>query len=247
MSQRLKITVAYDGSAFMGWQSQSHRKTVQDQIEHAVHRITGVRTRVHGAGRTDTGVHALAQCAHIDVPDRRLPATGWAKALNGVLPSTIRVLRCRYVSSDFHARFSAKGKTYRYRIFNGPILPPLELKRVWHVRVPLSIDLLSAAGRKFVGQHDFSAFAANRGKKEDNTVRRIWSLDVKRRGPAISVEVSGDGFLYKMVRLMVGAMVQVGLGKEDPGKIDADLTNGRVNGVRLAGPGCGLYLIRVWY
>ena len=247
MSQRLKLTVAYDGSAFAGWQSQTHGNTVQDELERAIHRIAGMRARIHGAGRTDSGVHALAQCAHVDVPNRRLSTTKWTKALNSTLPSTIRILRCRFVSPDFHARYSAKGKTYRYRIWAGPILPPLELHRVWHIGLPLNRDLLAAAGTKFVGQHDFAAFAANRGKKEENTVRTIWSLSVKSRGPAISIEVSGDGFLYKMVRLMVGAMVQVGFEKKDAAKIEAELRIGRVNGVRLAAPGEGLYLIRVWY
>lgn len=247
MSQRLKLTVAYDGSAFAGWQSQTHGKTVQDELEGGIQRISGVRARVHGAGRTDTGVHALAQCAHVDLPDRRLPATRWTKALNGVLPPTIRVLRCGYVSPDFHARFSAKGKTYRYRIWSGPILPPLELNRAWHIAAPLNLDLLAGAGRKFVGQHDFAAFAANRGKKEENMVRTIWSLEVRKRGPVVSIEVSGDGFLYKMVRLMVGAMVQVGFEKEEVSYVARSLRNGRKNGVRLAAPGEGLYLVRVWY
>lgn len=247
MSQRLKLTVAYDGSAFAGWQSQTHRKTIQDELERAFQRISGIRARVHGAGRTDTGVHALAQCAHVDLPDRRLTATRWTKALNGVLPPTIRVLRCRYVSSDFHARFSAKGKTYRYRIWTGPILPPLELNRAWHISTPLGFDLLTAAGRKFVGRHDFAGFAANRGKKEDNTVRTIWSLHVRRRGPAISVEISGDGFLYKMVRLIVGAMTQVACKRENLTRIEGDLRSARVGGARVAAPGQGLYLVKVWY
>ena len=244
---RLKLTVAYDGSAFAGWQSQAHGKTVQDELERAVYRIAGVRVRIHGAGRTDAGVHALAQCAHVDVPDRRLSPTQWTKALNGVLPSTIRTLRARDVPPDFHARFSAKGKTYRYRIWAAPILPPLELNRVWHIAAPLNRELLTAAGKKFVGRHDFAGFAANPGKKKENTVRTIWTVDVKNRGPAISIEVSGDGFLYKMVRLMVGAMVQVGFEKEEVKKIASDLRNGQASGVRLAAPGGGLYLMRVWY
>ncbi|HST31066.1 MAG TPA: tRNA pseudouridine(38-40) synthase TruA [Chthoniobacterales bacterium] len=247
MSQRLKLTVAYDGSAFAGWQSQTHRKTIQDELEGAFQQISQVRCRIHGAGRTDTGVHALAQCAHVDLPDRRLAATQWTKALNGVLPPTIRVLGCRYVSSDFHARFSAKGKTYRYRIWAGPILPPLALNRVWHINAPLNLRLLATAGKKFVGKHDFAAFAANRGKKEENTVRTIWSLRVRSRGPAISIEVNGDGFLYKMVRLMVGAMTQVALEKESVARIEADLKSGGFEGTRLAAPGDGLYLIKVWY
>jgi tRNA pseudouridine38-40 synthase len=247
MTQRLKLTVAYDGSAFGGWQSQPHRKTVQDELERAILRISGARARIHGAGRTDSGVHALAQCAHVDLPDRRLGATQWTKALNGVLPPTIRVLRCRYVSPDFHAGYSAKGKTYRYRIWAGPILPPLELNRVWHVPTPPNLDLLRAAAEKFIGKHDFAGFAANRGKKEENTVRTIWSLHVRKRGQAISIEISGDGFLYKMVRLIVGALIQVGLEKQRVGKIEADLRSGRVNGGRFAAPGQGLYLVRVWY
>src|SRR5437867_3309002 len=127
MSQRLKLTVAYDGAAFAGWQSQAHRNTVQDMLEHAFQKISGTRIRVHGAGRTDTGVHALAQCAHVDLPDRRLSAEGLARALNAILPPSIRVLDCRSVPENFHARFSAIGKLYRYRIGTGPILPPLEV------------------------------------------------------------------------------------------------------------------------
>ncbi|HWY41002.1 MAG TPA: tRNA pseudouridine(38-40) synthase TruA [Chthoniobacterales bacterium] len=247
MSQRLKLTVAYDGSPFAGWQSQTHRKTIQDELERALHRISGARLRVHGAGRTDTGVHALAQCAHVDLPDRRLEAARWTKALNGVLPRTIRVLSCRYVSSNFHARFSAKGKTYRYRIWTGPILPPLELERAWHITAPLDHDLLGAAGKRFIGQHDFAAFAANRDKDEKDTVRTIWSLRVRNRGAVISIEVSGNGFLYKMVRLMVGRMTQAALGKVQLTEIDKNLRSGSKGGSRFAAPAQGLYLVRVWY
>jgi tRNA pseudouridine38-40 synthase len=126
-------------------------------------------------------------------------------------------------------------------------LPPLELNRVWHITAPLNLDLLTAAGKRFVGKHDFAAFAANRGKTEGNTVRTIWSLHVRRRGPAIAIEVSGSGFLYKMVRLMVGAMTQVAFEKQNVVKIDNDLKSGSVNGARFAAPGQGLYLVKVWY
>src|SRR5262245_44922763 len=132
MSKRLKLIVAYDGVPFAGWQSQSHRNTVQDQLERAFERITGEPARIHGAGRTDAGVHGLAQCAHVDVL-RLLPPDRWIKALNALLPPAVRVLRGRYVSKDFHARLSAKGKIYRYRIWNAPALPPLEYRRAWHI------------------------------------------------------------------------------------------------------------------
>src|SRR5206468_228440 len=146
--------------------------------------IAGGHVRVHGAGRTDTGVHALAQCAHVDLPSRKLAAAAWVGSLNGVLPPTIRVLRCRYVTQNFHARFSAKGKTYRYR---------------------------------------------------------IWA------GPTVTVEVSGNGFLYKMVRLIVGTMARVALDKAEIAEIDDALRSGRPNRGRLVAPAEGLYLMRVWY
>jgi len=247
MSGRLKLTVAYDGSAFAGWQSQSHRNTVQDELERAFHRITGRRVRVHGAGRTDTGVHALAQCAHVDLANRRLEAPSWTKALNAVLPPTIRILRSRYVSSDFHARFAAKGKTYRYRIWAGAILPPLELNRAWHIPAPIDLDLLGTAGKRFVGKHDFAAFAANRGKQEEDTVRTIWSIYVRCRGPAVSIAISGNGFLYKMARLIVGAMTQVASGRAKVAEIEANLKSGAKTGARFAAPAHGLYLVKVWY
>jgi tRNA pseudouridine38-40 synthase len=247
MSQRLKLIVAYDGAPFAGWQSQKHHNTIQDQLECAFRRIGGDHLRVHGAGRTDAGVHALAQCAHVDVPDRRLTAESWRNALNAVLPATIRTLRCRYVSSDFHARFSAKGKTYRYRIWTGPVLPPLELNRVWHVPMSLDVDLIRAAGKQVVGKHDFAAFAANRGKKEENTVRTIYSLKIRKRGQDLTIEVTGDGFLYKMVRIIVGAMVRVAIGKMEVREIISGLESGESTNARLVAPSGGLYLMKVWY
>ena len=247
MSPRLKLTVAYDGAAFAGWQSQAHRNTVQDELARALQKVSGQHVRVHGAGRTDAGVHALAQCAHVDLPDRRLSIERWTNALNAVLPAAIRILRCQYVSQKFHARFSATGKLYRYRIWAAPILPPLELGRAWHISSPLDFDLLKAAGQKFIGQHDFAAFAANRGKKEKDTTRTISLVRVRRSGPRVAIDVAGDGFLYKMVRLMVGAMTRVALGKMDLSEIATRLQSARANGFRFVAPAEGLYLVKIWY
>ena len=247
MLQRLKLTVAYDGAAFAGWQSQAHRNTVQDTLEHAFQKISGTRIRVHGAGRTDAGVHALAQCAHVDLPDRRLSLERWTNALNSTLPPAIRILRCQFMPQNFHARFSATGKLYRYRIWAAPILPPLEFGRAWHISSPLDVDLLKTAGKKFVGTHDFAAFAANRGKKEQDTMRTIWSAQIRRSGPRIAIEIAGDGFLYKMVRLMVGAMTQVALNKMNVDEIVARLKAGLANGSRFVAPAKGLYLVKIWY
>jgi tRNA pseudouridine38-40 synthase len=244
---RLKLTVAYDGAAFAGWQSQAHRNTVQDELERALHKLGGQHVRVHGAGRTDAGVHALAQCAHVDLPDKRLSIERWRNALNAVLPAAVRILRCQYMSQKFHARFSATGKLYRYRIWAAPVLPPLEFGRAWHISSPLDVDLLKDAGLKFIGQHDFAAFAANRGKKETDTTRTISSLRVRRNGPRVTIDVAGDGFLYKMVRLMVGAMVRAALHKMDLSEIDARLKSGRADDSRFVAPAEGLYLVKIWY
>ena len=146
-SRRLKLIVAYDGAPFAGWQSQSHRNTVQDHLERAFERVTGEAVRVHGGGtKVCAGVHAFAQCAHVDVL-KFLPADRWIKALNTQLPRAIRVLRCRYVSNDFHARLSAKGKIYRYRIWTTPILPPFELTVAYALGAGVVLLSIAFGGR----------------------------------------------------------------------------------------------------
>jgi tRNA pseudouridine38-40 synthase len=263
MSRRLKLIVAYNGAPFAGWQSQSHRNTIQDHIERAFERVLGKPARVHGAGRTDAGVHALAQCAHVDLPDNRLSVARWSEALNALLPPTIRVLRCQYVSNDFHARLSAKGKIYRYRIWLASILPPFEYGRAWHIPRPVDLTILRRAARHFVGTHDFVGFAANRGKsdrrgdtdssrrtaseQEKGTIRTIYSVRVRKTGPCVTIEFDGDGFLYKMVRLIVGAAVKSALGKLSIENVAARLNSGQVSAPRFAAPAEGLSLVRVRY
>jgi tRNA pseudouridine38-40 synthase len=246
MARRLKFIVAYDGSPFAGWQSQSHGNTIQDHLERAFERVAGKPVRVHGAGRTDTGVHAVAQCAHVDVGKLLTPAR-WTEALNAVLPPTIRVMRCRYVSNEFHARLSAKGKIYRYRIWSAPVLPPFEYRRAWHIARPLDLKILRTAARHFVGTHDFAGFAANRGKPDESTIRTIHSVRVRQKGSYVTIEFDGDGFLYKMVRLMVGSLVKCALGKMKIEEIIARLDSGQVGPARFAAPAEGLFLVRVRY
>ena len=249
MSQRLKLIVAYDGSQFAGWQSQSHRNTIQDHLERAFQRVGGKDLRIHGAGRTDSGVHAVAQCAHVDLADNNLSAARWTSALNSILPPTIRVLRCRYVSKHFHARFSAKGKIYRYRIWSAPVLPPLEFGRAWHVATPLDFEVLKAEANYFVGTHDFAGFAASRAKPSKNTIRTINSVRVRCSGPRVTIEFDGDGFLYKMVRLIVGSMGHCALGKLPIEEITDRLASGsgRTGHARFVAPAEGLFLVRVRY
>jgi tRNA pseudouridine38-40 synthase len=247
MARRLKMIIAYDGKGFAGWQSQSHRNTIQDHIERTFERVAGKPVRVHGAGRTDAGVHALAQCAHVDLTDNRFSAARWIQALNALLPPAIRVLRCQYVSKDFHARLSAKGKLYRYRISSAPVLLPFEYGRAWHVKGPLDLEVLKAAANHFVGTHDFAGFAANRGKREKSTNRTIYSVRIRRSGHCVMLDFDGDGFLYKMVRLIVGSLVECALGKLRIADLTDRLVSTQPGMPRFAAPAEGLFLVRVRY
>ena len=247
MARRLKLIVAYDGAEFAGWQSQFHRNTIQDHLERAFARVIGKPVRVHGAGRTDAGVHALGQCAHVEVTNGRLSAPRWTNALNALLPPTIRVLRCRYMSNDYHARLSAKGKIYRYRIWSAAVLPPFEYRRAWHIARPLDLKVLKNAAKYFAGTHDFADFAANRGKPEKNTIRTIYSVRVRQKGPCVTIDFDGNGFLYKMIRLIVGSLVKCALGKMRIEDLAERLDSRQTTSARFAAPAEGLFLLRVRY
>jgi len=252
---RLKLIIAYDGRPFRGWQSQTGGGAVQDFLESALRVLCGggERVAVHGAGRTDAGVHALAQCAHAEIADVfRSKPLDWRAALNANLPREIRVLRCARAARDFHARFSAKGKIYRYRIWNAPVLSPFELGRAWHFPGELNLDGLRTATAQFVGAHDFSRFAASRGKPEASTWRTIHALAMRSKtvpdGRLITLEFRGDGFLYKMVRLMTGTLVRVAQGRAEPAWISTLLrTDTKLVKTSFAAPADGLYLTRVLY
>jgi tRNA pseudouridine38-40 synthase len=239
---RLRLLIAYDGSGFRGWQSQAGGQTVQDHLEAAFKTLCGERIVVHGSGRTDAGVHALGQCAHVEV-NREMD---WRTALNGNLPREIRVLRCVRARGNFHARFSAKGKIYQYRIWNGDVLSPFELRRAWHLAGPLNLEAMREAARAFEGRHDFQMFAANRGQAEKDTTRNIHSVSLRKKGPVITVRFHGDGFLYKMVRLMTGALVKTGQGRA-PVESIASYLEGGAGKCSYAAPAEGLYLMRVIY
>jgi tRNA pseudouridine38-40 synthase len=245
--RRLKLIVAYDGAGFSGWQSQARGDTVQDRLEAAFLQVTGQQLRVHGAGRTDAGVHALGQCAHVDLAPTRLAPTVLVSALNASLPPQIRILRCAFVSHTFHARFSARGKVYRYRIATTAVLPPFERGRAWHVTGALDDQTLRACARQFVGKHNFAGFATNRGHPVESTIRTIRHVRMQRTSSITTIEFDGDGFLYKMVRLMVGAIVRCALGKASLAAVRARLLDGACAGPRLVAPADGLSLLRVYY
>jgi len=253
MTRRLKLTLAYDGRPFCGWQSQARKGSVQDALEAAFAKLCdGKRVPIHGSGRTDAGVHALAQTAHADVPRERFSPAQWLAALNAHLPHEIRVVRCQWAKPDFHARFAAKGKRYIYRIWNGPVMPPLEIGRAWHVFQPLNMRQLRLATALLTGTHDFGNFAANRGVPCPDTVRTIRKISIAGQpGGLITLTFVGDGFLYKMVRLLTGSLVRVAQGKSDQAWLAAFLTPPEPDQPRkktsFAAPAEGLYLARVLY
>lgn len=247
LCERLRLTIAYDGGAFSGWQSQPNRNAVQDHLVSAFQQILGTAPKIHGAGRTDAGVHAMAQVAHVDVPKARLSRDVWPAALNAHLPRELRVLRCQSATPGFHARFSARGKVYRYRIWNAAFLHPLEVNRSWHVPRELPLDVIREAAAIFVGTHDFTAFAANRGTPPGSTVRTISSITIRRKGSVITLDYSGDGFLYRMVRLLTGSIVQVALGRHNLDWLKELLMEPKGRKSHHLAPAGGLYLVRVKY
>ncbi|MEM1084260.1 MAG: tRNA pseudouridine(38-40) synthase TruA [Verrucomicrobiota bacterium] len=213
---RLKLTIAYDGRPFEGWQSQPSGNTVQDRLERAVREISNEATRVHGSGRTDAGVHALAQVAHFDAPDHlTMNPFNWVPALNTKLPAEIRVLMAEEVRPDFHARFSAIGKTYRYDICTEPVLSPFKAGMAWHLPRQLDPQLLEDALNTTLGRHDFEAFSAKRGNEtaETDYHRTLTQASLEPLDHGWRLNWSGDGFLYKMVRLLTGGVIQVAQGR----------------------------------
>jgi tRNA pseudouridine38-40 synthase len=248
--ERLRLLLAYDGRGFTGWQSQAGRRGVQDALEAALAKITGGLVRVHGSGRTDAGVHALGQCAHVDVPRGKHQPAVWLAALNDHLPREVRVMkvtRARGGRTGFHARYSARAKRYVYRIWNAPWLHPLEIGRAWHVPHALDVDVVRRAAAMYVGKHDFAGFAANRGQEEPDTVRTITRATVAKRGALITLTFEGDGFLYKMVRLLTGTVVRVGQGKAEASLIRELLAGAGKRKTQFAAPAEGLYLAKVFY
>ncbi len=250
---RLRLTIAYDGRPFVGWQSQSRGQTVQALMEAAVAAVLKMESPVpvSGSGRTDAGVHALAQVAHCDVPDDcRMDEAAWRRALNARLPAAIRVMEVARAADNFHARFQTTGKTYRYQIWNDAVLPPLEAGLAWHMPHPMDFALLEAACILIQGRHDFSSFAANRADGKDrgrDKVRELYSAKVEHAGPLITFTFHGSGFLYKMVRLLTGSIVRVARGRVPLSWLEHLLTAPPGEKSQYVAPADGLCLISVDY
>jgi tRNA pseudouridine38-40 synthase len=241
-----KLTIAYRGTAFSGWQRQTSKRTVQECIEIALERLWGHKISLQGSGRTDTGVHGLGQVASFNA--RRLHnGTVLLRALNANLERDVRVVKCRLVSPAFHARFDAKGKTYRYLIWNRLVQDPFTLDTHWHVPRELDLAAMRRAARMLLGRHDFASFTSNPGYERESTIRTMKRASVVRKGPELVFHFTADGFLYRMVRNLVGALAKVGLGKmtvEEFGKVLRACSRSEAP---ATAPACGLYLMNVTY
>ncbi len=243
---RLLLEIAYHGAGLNGWQSQAGGNTVQDFLEAAFRALGENGVSVQGSGRTDAGVHANAQQAHVDVAGGRLTTREWLSALNAHLPASIRVMHLREVPSDFHARFSAIGKIYSYRIWNAPAMHPMLADRAWHVPGTLDPEGIRAASFLFTGTHDFAAFSARRTKEPEHTTRTIHGIEAVFDGPKIELRFEGGGFLYKMVRILAAAIVRHGAGRCALEELQARLREGSPAFSHTA-PACGLCLEKVLY
>lgn len=246
-SRNLKLVVSYDGRRYHGWQRQLPGvDTVQERLEHAAMRVLLHPITVHGAGRTDAGVHAEGQVANIHTTNLTVPLAGMRKALNSRLPSDIVVRSITLAPDDFHASRSAVGKTYRYRLFVGPQRPVGDADRVWWYWRPLDADRMREAAVRLIGQHDFRGLASSAEDRE-TTVRTIYRCDVSEQGDEIHVAVTGDGFLYNMVRNIVGTLVEIGRGHWQADRIETILATRDRREAGPTAPPDGLSMMCVYY
>lgn len=247
---KFKLVIAYDGTNYSGWQVQKTGVGVQQKVEEALAKIFPTSKRLHSSSRTDTGVHAIGMVAHVEIPKaelRTMDARKLLLALNANLPSDVKVMSAKKVPADFHARFNACGKQYRYFIWNHSASNPLLRTQAWHVPKDLDLAAMREAAKLFVGKHDFKSFAANRDYEMESTVRTMHRCEIQKKGPLLTVIIEGDGFLYKMCRGIAGTLVQLGQGKIAVADIKHILAakDRRVAG--MTAPAHGLVLWKVFY
>jgi len=241
----IKLTIRYDGSSYHGWQSQPGQETVQGQITEAIERLTGCKVLVNGASRTDAGVNALGQVANIRI-DTPIPIANLAKAITDKLPCDIAVSEATEVDDAFDAITSAKSKLYRYTIFTGPVRPVLPIPHCWHFPYKLDIEPMGKSGGLLVGKKDFKSFASAADTRQ-SSVRTIFRCDVKSDSDWIYVDVEADGFLYNMVRNIVGTLVEIGRGKWQPEKTNQILEAKDRTAAGPIAPAEGLCLMWIKY
>lgn len=245
---KYKIIIAYDGTGYSGWQTQPNAITIQEKLEEALAKITQEKVRVVGSGRTDAGVHAEHQVAHFTLQKEASLFT-IKQALNGTLPQDIRILCVDYAPDSFHAQKSARGKSYHYFISLGDVSSPFFHRTSWHIQQKLDLQAMESAAKYFIGEHDFSSFANEqfKGACGKNPVRHLYRLEIHRWAWGIRLEFEGNGFLYKMVRNIVGALVAVAKGKMAAEEIPILLGKKDRTKAPLAAPAKGLFLHFVNY
>ncbi len=209
--RNLKLTIQYDGTKYCGWQKQPNSPGIQGTIEYAIYEITKEKVSITGSGRTDAGVHALGQVANFKT-NSSIPANRIPDALNAKLPKDISIISCEEVNEDFHSRYSARGKIYRYLIYNKPYRSPLYKDTSYHVRYDLDIAKMQLEAKSLIGEYDFKGFMSS-GSSVKDTVRTIYDISITEGEDLIVIEVEGNGFLYNMVRIIVGTLVDIGRGK----------------------------------
>jgi tRNA pseudouridine38-40 synthase len=246
---KLKLTIAYDGTAYQGWQVQKTGVGVQQKVEEALAKIFPSVKRVLSSSRTDTGVHALGMVAEVEIPREEFKMTlhKLPLAVNAWLPEDIRIVLAQRVPADFHARFQATGKQYRYAVWNHTAMNPLLRTQAWHVPVKLDVQAMRSGTKHFIGKHDFRSFAATHSYEIDDTVRNLTRCDIKRSGPLLTFIIEGDGFLYKMCRGIVGTLVQLGQGKFDESELKRMLAAKDRRMAGMTAPAHGLVLWKVFY
>lgn len=243
---KYKCIIAYDGTAFAGYQVQPEKRTVQSELEAALSKMhKGEKVKVTASGRTDAGVHAKGQVIHFHSANV-FPAENWRKALNALLPSDIAVLEVKQVSDAFHARFDPVGKEYRYMITRGPLRDPFTRNYAYHYPYPLNLEAINEAISYLEGTHDFTSFCATNTNVVDK-VRTIHKIELKEDGDSIMLRFVGTGFLYNMVRILVGTLLEVGNGKRKPCDMEEILAKQDRQFAGKTAPGHGLYLWEVFY
>ena len=243
--KNIKLIMEYDGSRYAGWQRQDNAITIQQRLEEALCQLTGAEIKLIGSGRTDSGVHARGQTASF-LTDATIPPDRYSYALNALLPHDIRMIHSEEVSLDFHARFSAVGKKYRYSILQNTHGTAIGWQYYHHIAVPLDVSAMKEAAESFLGTHDFAAFMAT-GSTVKSTIRTIYGSEWKQEGEVLHYLVTGNGFLYHMVRIIAGTLIEVGKGKISPTVIPEILTSGDREMAGPTAPSKGLTLEEVYY
>ena len=243
--RRYRVVIEYDGTDFSGWQRQDGQRTVQGVLEDALREMTGESVFVRAAGRTDAGVHADGQVASFAL-QVNIPPHGLLRGLNSVLPADVALVDVAEAAPDFDARFSARGKVYRYTVWSHFTRSPRRARQAWHVRQPLDMDAVRAAAAALVGEHDFRAFRA--ADCDRRTTRRIIRrIDVDRQGALVTIDIEATAFLKNMVRILVGTLIDVGRGRLPPETVARMLASGDRTAGGMTAPACGLTLLRVIY